>query len=208
MCAPLERTPPARTAETPSRSAPTTARRTVRNRLAVYRAQTEPLLAYYARSETGLTAVDGTGDAGGGAGSSLRDVAYGGDDRLIRLKSSAQIDAIAAAGAIVAEVLEMAAEQAIPGRSTGELDDMAEAMIRDNPGATPAFKGLYGFPATLCTSINEEVVHGIPSFRRELKSGDIVSVDVGVKLDGLFADAAVTIPVGEVMPATETSSWV
>ena len=122
---------------------------------------------------------------------------------MIRLKSSAQIDAIAAAGAIVAEVLEMAAEQAIPGRSTGELDDMAEALIRDNPGATPAFKGLYGFPATLCTSINEEVVHGIPSFGRELESGDIVSVDVGVKLDGLFADAAVTIPVGEVLPTTD-----
>lgn len=122
---------------------------------------------------------------------------------MIRLKSSAQIDAIAVAGAIVAEVLDMATEEAVPGRTTGELNEMAEALIRDHAGATPAFKGLYGFPATLCTSINEEVVHGIPSFRRPLEPGDIVSVDVGVKHDGLFADAAVTIPVGVVTPATE-----
>ncbi|WP_419163627.1 type I methionyl aminopeptidase [Candidatus Palauibacter sp.] len=122
---------------------------------------------------------------------------------MIRLKSPAQIEAIAEAGAIVAEVLEMATEQAMPGRSTGELNEMAEAMIRDHPGAIPAFKGLYGFPATLCTSVNEEVVHGIPSSRRRLEAGDILSVDVGVKQGGLFADAAVTIPVGEVAPATE-----
>jgi len=117
---------------------------------------------------------------------------------MIALKSVRQIEGIAAAGAIVAEVLEMAAEKAIPGVSTGELDQMAEAMIRDHAGATPAFKGLYGFPATLLTSINEEVVHGIPSFGRVLQAGDIVSVDVGVELDGLFADAAVTVPVGEI----------
>ena len=121
---------------------------------------------------------------------------------MIRLKSPAQIEGIAAAGAIVAEVLEMATAQAIPGCTTGKLNEMAEALIRDHPGATPAFKGLYGFPATLCTSINAEVVHGIPSSRRRLEAGDIVSVDVGVKHDGLFADAAVTIPVGEVAPDT------
>ncbi|WP_419948145.1 type I methionyl aminopeptidase [Candidatus Palauibacter sp.] len=121
---------------------------------------------------------------------------------MIRLKSPAQIEAIATAGAIVAEVLEMATAQAVPGHTTGALNEMAEALIRDHPGATPAFKGLYGFPATLCTSINEEVVHGIPSSRRRLEAGDIVSVDVGVKLDGMFADAAVTIPVGEVAPGT------
>lgn len=121
---------------------------------------------------------------------------------MIRLKSAAQIEAIAEAGAIVAEVLEMAAEHAVPGRTTGELNEMAEALIHDHPGATPAFKGLYGFPATLCTSINDEVVHGIPSVRRRLEAGDIVSVDVGVKLGGMFADAAVTIPVGNVTPDT------
>ncbi len=122
---------------------------------------------------------------------------------MIRLKSPGQIDGIAVAGVIVAKVLEMAAEKAIPGVSTGELDEAAEALIREHPGATPAFKGLYGFPGTACTSINDEVVHGIPSFQRRLESGDIVSVDVGVKLDGLFADAAITIAVGEIEPATE-----
>lgn len=117
---------------------------------------------------------------------------------MIRLKSEAEIEGIAAAGAIVAEVLDLAAELAVPGVTTGTLDERAEEFIRSHPGAAPAFKGLYGFPATLCTSINDEVVHGIPSHGRELAAGDIVSVDVGVTLDGLFADAAVTIPVGAV----------
>ena len=122
---------------------------------------------------------------------------------MIRLKSAMQIEAIATAGSIVADVLDMVSERAVPGISTGDLDRMAEDMIRRNRGATPAFKGLYGFPATLCTSINNEIVHGIPSFDRKLSTGDIVSVDVGVKLDGLFADAAVTIPVGEITPGTQ-----
>ncbi|MCG8469180.1 MAG: type I methionyl aminopeptidase [Gemmatimonadetes bacterium] len=122
---------------------------------------------------------------------------------MIRLKSAGQIEGIAVAGAIVAEVLEMATERAVPGISTGELDAIAEEMIRAHPGAVPAFKGLYGFPATLCTSVNQEVVHGIPSTTCTLDAGDIVSVDVGVKLDGLFADAAVTVPVGEVSSETE-----
>ncbi len=117
---------------------------------------------------------------------------------MIRLKSEPQIETIAAAGAIVAEVLKLAAEMVRPGVTTGALDEAAEALIRSHPGAKPAFKGLYGFPATLCTSVNEEVVHGIPSVARTLEAGDIVSVDVGVKLEGLFADAAVTLAVGEV----------
>lgn len=119
---------------------------------------------------------------------------------MIQLKTAAEIDSIAVAGTIVGEVLEMAAEMVRPGFTTGELDERAEALIRSHPGATPAFKGLYGFPATLCTSINDEVVHGIPSFSRELEEGDILSVDVGVELDGLFADAAVTLPVGPISP--------
>ena len=117
---------------------------------------------------------------------------------MIRLKSAAEIEGIAAAGAIVADVLDLAAELAVPGVTTGDLDERAEELIRSHPGATPSFKGLYGFPATLCTSINDEVVHGIPSHRRELAAGDIVSVDVGVRLDGLFADAALTIGVGPI----------
>jgi len=117
---------------------------------------------------------------------------------VIQLKSEGEIDTIIAAGAIVAEVLEMAAATVRPGLSTGELDAQAEAMIRSHPGATPAFKGLYGFPGTLCTSVNDEVVHGIPSFDRELQDGDILSVDVGVELDNLFADAASTVSVGPI----------
>ena len=117
---------------------------------------------------------------------------------MIQLKSATEIDTISAAGAIVAEVLEMAASTVTAGLSTGELDRQAEALIRSHAGATPAFKGLYGFPGTLCTSINDEVVHGIPSLSRELEDGDVLSVDVGVELDGLFADAAVTIPVGTI----------
>ena len=117
---------------------------------------------------------------------------------MIRLKSAAELDAIAAAGVIVGETLALVAERAFPGVSTGALDQAAEELIRSHKGATPAFKGLYGFPATLCTSVNEEVVHGIPSPRRHLETGDILSVDVGVQLDGFFADAAVTLPIGDV----------
>src|SRR5690606_21206676 len=107
------------------------------------------------------------------------------------------------AGRIVSETLQHVAEQALPGVSTAELDREAEAYIRSHPGATPAFKGLYDFPGTLCTSVNQEVVHGIPSTRRELVDGDILKVDVGVKLDGLFADAAITVPIGRVAPETD-----
>ncbi|MDT8436090.1 MAG: type I methionyl aminopeptidase, partial [Gemmatimonadota bacterium] len=107
------------------------------------------------------------------------------------------------AGRIVAGVLRLVQERAEPGVSTAGLDRMAETFIRDHAGAVPAFKGLYGFPATLCTSVNTEVVHGIPSEGRRLAPGDLLSVDVGVRLDGLFADAAVTIPVGDVTGEAE-----
>ncbi|MFQ5679393.1 MAG: type I methionyl aminopeptidase [Gemmatimonadota bacterium] len=122
---------------------------------------------------------------------------------MIQLKSPAEVETIARAGAIVGRVLALVAESARPGVSTALLDRLAEEYIRQQPGAEPAFKGLYGFPATLCTSLNQEVVHGIPTERRVLKSGDILSVDVGVRLDGYYADAAVTVPVGEVAPAVE-----
>lgn len=122
---------------------------------------------------------------------------------MINLKSSAEIEAIGQAGAIVASVLDLVADRCLPGVSTEELDTAAEDRIRAFPGAVPAFKGLYGFPATLCTSLNQEVVHGIPSSDRVLAAGDIISVDVGVRLDGYYADAAVTVPVGEVDPETD-----
>ncbi len=115
---------------------------------------------------------------------------------MIHLKSPAEIEAIGRAGEIVGKVLDLVAERSAPGVSTVELDRLAEDHIRGHPGASPAFKGLYGFPATLCTSINQEVVHGIPSPDRVLAEGDLLSVDVGVKLEGYYADAAITIAVG------------
>jgi methionyl aminopeptidase len=122
---------------------------------------------------------------------------------MITIKSPREIDTMAAAGRIVAETLALVARHTKPGVSTAALDRIAEEFIRSHPGARPSFKGLYDFPATLCTSINQEVVHGIPSSKRVLQEGDVLSVDVGVWLDGLHADAAATFPVGRVSPETE-----
>jgi len=123
---------------------------------------------------------------------------------VITIKSPRELDTMARAGRIVADTLALVRARAVPGISTADLDRAAEAFIRAHPGATPSFKGLYDFPASLCTSINHEVVHGIPSRKRVLKDGDIVSVDVGVCIAGLHADSAVTVPVGEIAPATRT----
>jgi methionyl aminopeptidase len=117
---------------------------------------------------------------------------------VITIKSARELDTMTRAGRIVAGTLALVRERAVPGVSTGELDRVAEEFIRSHAGATPSFKGLYGFPATLCTSINAEVVHGIPSRTRVLREGDIVSVDVGVCIGGLHADSAVTVPAGEI----------
>ncbi|MBW3572943.1 MAG: type I methionyl aminopeptidase [Gemmatimonadetes bacterium] len=122
---------------------------------------------------------------------------------MIHLKSAAEIDTIARAGAILAELYRQIPAQVRPGVSTAQLDRWAEEFIRGHRGAEPAFKGLYGFPATLCTSVNHEVVHGIPSTRRVLKEGDVVSVDCGVKLEGFYADAAISIPIAPVAPEVE-----
>ena len=123
--------------------------------------------------------------------------------RMITLKSAREIDIMARAGAIVAATLAHVRSICAPGLSTEDLDREAEKFIRSHPGATPSFKGLYGFPKTLCTSINDEIVHGIPSRKRVLREGDIVSVDVGVYLDGLHGDSATTIPVGTITPAAQ-----
>lgn len=122
---------------------------------------------------------------------------------MITIKSGKEIETMAAAGRIVAETLAVVERHLRPGVTTEQLDRLAEDFIRSHPGARPSFKGLYDFPATLCTSINQEVVHGIPSARRVLNDGDLLSVDVGVWLDGLHADAAATFPVGRVTPQAE-----
>ena len=101
-----------------------------------------------------------------------------------------------AANALVADILVELREAVKPGVTTADLDALAESRVRAAQ-AEPAFKGYHGYPATICASVNEEVVHGIPS-RRELVEGDIIALDLGVVLDGYYGDAAVTLPVGRV----------
>ena len=108
-----------------------------------------------------------------------------------------------AAGRLVGEVLTELTARVAPGVTTAALDEIAEEMIRD-AGAIPAFKGYHGYPATICASINEEVIHGIPSGRRILNEGDVVSIDVGASLDGYYGDSAVTLPVGAVSEQAAT----
>ncbi len=107
------------------------------------------------------------------------------------------------AGRLVGEVLSELAAHVAPGVSTGELDVLAEKRILQ-AGATPAFKGYHGYPAAICTSINDEVIHGIPSGRRLLQEGDVISIDVGVLLHGYFGDSAITLPVGPVSEEAAT----
>src|SRR5436190_19250610 len=120
---------------------------------------------------------------------------------VITRKSPRVIARMAAAGRIVAETLALVGRSIRPDITTEDLDQLAESFIRSHPGAQPSFKGLYDFPATLCTSINQEIVHGIPSHKRVLHDGDIVSIDVGVWLEGLHADYAAAFSVGAVKPA-------
>ncbi len=111
------------------------------------------------------------------------------------------MDAMRAAGKVVGRFLREVAAEIRPGRTTEELDRFAEEYIKKN-GAEPAFKGYRGYPATICVSVNEEVVHGIPG-KRVLREGDIVGIDVGAKVKGLYSDAARTFPVGRVEPAKQ-----
>jgi methionyl aminopeptidase len=110
------------------------------------------------------------------------------------LKTKDELKIMRRAGRIVADLLKEMERQAKPGISTKALDEIAESFIRSR-GSEPAFKGYYGFPASICASVNEEVVHGIPG-GRVLKEGDIVGIDVGVKLEGFFSDAARTFAIG------------
>jgi len=116
---------------------------------------------------------------------------------MIVLKTATEIDILRANGAILASVLNRVCQEVSPGQNTGELDRLAERLVRES-GSEPAFKGMYGFPATICTSINEEIVHGIPSLKRRLKKGDILSIDIGLCRSGMYVDMATTVPVGEV----------
>jgi methionyl aminopeptidase len=117
---------------------------------------------------------------------------------VIQLKSTREIELMAQGGKILAATVERLRAAVRPGMSTAELDQIAEDFIRSHDGAVPAFKGLYGFPGSICTSINSEIVHGIPSRKRVLRDGDVISIDVGVGYKGYFTDSAITVPVGDV----------
>ncbi len=121
---------------------------------------------------------------------------------MIVLKSPREIALMRAGGQILAEVVERLRDLVKPGISTFEIDREVEEFIRAR-GAKPAFKGYRGFPATICASINEEVVHGIPSPHRRVKEGDIISLDLGCVVDGYHADCALTLAVGEVPPRVQ-----
>lgn len=116
---------------------------------------------------------------------------------MIVYKSRSELDVMDRCNRIVVDILRRLMGRVRPGVSTAELDRFAENETR-KAGAVPAFKGYRGFPASLCTSINDEIVHGIPSRKRVLREGDILSMDFGVVLDGYHGDAAVTVPVGEI----------
>ena len=110
-------------------------------------------------------------------------------------KSAAEIEKMRRSGGIVRQVLDHVRSLVVPGATTMDLERAAEQKIKDL-GVKPAFKGYYDYPCVLCTSVNHEIVHGIPSAKRVLKEGDIVSIDCGVVLDGYYSDSAVTVPVG------------
>ncbi len=116
---------------------------------------------------------------------------------MIYLKNRDEIERIRESNQIVAETLSFIKDYIVPGVSTGEIDKEIETYIEGRK-AKPAFKGLYGFPAASCVSVQDEVVHGIPSFKRKLKEGEIVGIDIGVELAGFFGDAAYTYKVGKV----------
>ena len=117
---------------------------------------------------------------------------------MIVCRSQSEIDKLRRVNQLVARILAELRQVVGPGITTTDIDELAERRVRE-AGAEPAFKGYHGYPATVCASVNEQVVHGIPS-SRPLVNGDIVSIDMGAKLDGFFGDCAVTVPVGTVTP--------
>ena len=154
-----------------------------------------------------------------GAGARARPAGWGGLDRqasalcarrrkgvaadtVIEIRGEDEIRRMEQAGAIVARTLWVLEEMVAPGVSTMDLENRAEAVI-DEAGGKPAFKGYRGYPACICSSVNDQVVHGIPSKKRVLKEGDIVSIDLGVLYEGFYGDAALTVPVGRIDPEVQ-----
>jgi methionine aminopeptidase type I len=132
---------------------------------------------------------------------------------MIQIKTADEIALMRETGLVVSRALQKLAAAVAPGVTTGDLDKIAEESIRGD-GAVPSFLGYRGYPATICTSINDEVVHGIPAARRKLREGDIISIDCGAIMTGWHGDSAITVPVGPVRPeltelmrVTEESMW-
>ncbi|RAY15135.1 type I methionyl aminopeptidase [Actinomadura craniellae] len=131
----------------------------------------------------------------------------------IQVKSAEQVELMRAAGLLVGQTLELLREAVKPGITTADLDALAEESIRAG-GGVPSFKGYHGFPATICASVNEEIVHGIPDPGKVLRDGDVISIDCGAIVAGWHGDAAITVPVGEIsaelrrlLEVTENSLW-
>ncbi|REE98144.1 type I methionyl aminopeptidase [Thermomonospora umbrina] len=131
----------------------------------------------------------------------------------IQIKSPDQVELMRAAGLLVGRTLELLRESVKPGITTADLDAIAEDHIRSHDGI-PSFKGYHGFPATICASVNEEIVHGIPSPRKVLRDGDVISIDCGAIVEGWHGDAAITVPVGPIsaeqrrlLQVTEEALW-
>lgn len=119
----------------------------------------------------------------------------------IAIRKKDEIEALRKANIIVAKTLNFLKEKCVPGVSLKELDKLGEEFIRDH-GARPSFKGLYGFPASVCTSVNQVIIHGIPTDYK-LKEGDIIGLDIGTEVDGWYGDAAITVGVGEISKKDE-----
>ena len=171
--------------------------------------QTQPLVEYY-RARPTFRSVDGAqapdrvaADLAAAIDAAGSGVADEGAAAVIVCRSAAELERMREAGRLVGEVLTELAAHVAPGVTTADLDALAEKRILA-AGATPAFKGYHGYPATICASINDEVIHGIPSGRRVLNEGDIISIDVGASLDGYFGDSAITLPVGQVSEEAAT----
>lgn len=125
--------------------------------------------------------------------------------RVVAQRTPGELDAMAAAGALVASALLAVRQSAAPGVSTLALDEIAESVIRDG-GGVPSFLGYHGFPASICSSVNDRVVHGIPSASETLAAGDLVSIDCGAILDGWHGDSAITFGIGTLIPVDEALS--
>ena len=125
--------------------------------------------------------------------------------KVVPARTAGELDAMAAAGAVVADALRAVREAAGPGVSTKDLDDVAETIIRE-AGGIPSFLGYHGYPASICSSVNDRVVHGIPAADETLAPGDLVSIDCGAIIDGWHGDAAITFGVGALIPVVEALS--